>query len=76
MRGIKRMDSLPKNFTMSVLESNEDHIIIPFIRSRLDVISTSVYLLEETIENSDHEGKKYLKKINEELEMIRKFINM
>ena len=70
------MDSLPKNYTMSFQESNEDHIIIPFIRSRLGVISTSVYLLEETIENLDHEGKKYLKKINEELELIRKFINM
>jgi hypothetical protein len=63
MRGIKRMDSLPKNYTLSITESNEDHIVIPFIRSRLDVINTSVYLLEETIKNSDHAGKKYLKKL-------------
>lgn len=70
------MDSSPKNYTISVPEENDDQIIIPFIRSRLDVISTSVYLLEEIMNNSDHEGKKYLKKINEELEMIRKFINI
>jgi hypothetical protein len=69
------MDSPEKNKGMQVAKSDED-ILIPFIRSRLYVISTSLYLLEGEMNSRDYDCKKYLKKINEELEMIRKFINI
>ena len=70
-----RMDSLEKNNEIAVAKCEED-VLIPFLRSRLYVISTSLYLLEDVMSGRDYECKKYLKKINEELEMIRKFINI
>ena len=48
---------------------------ITFLRSRLNVISTSIYLLEATLNPANLEAKKYLNKINEEIEEIRRFIN-
>lgn len=49
---------------------------LSFLRSRLDVISTSVYLLEVCWYEGRKDPIKYLKKINEEMESIRKFINI
>jgi hypothetical protein len=49
---------------------------LSFLRSRLDVISTSVYLLEVCWYEGRNDPIKYLKKINEEMESIRKFINI
>lgn len=49
---------------------------ISFLRSRLDIISTSVYLLEVCWYEGRKDPIKYLKKINEEMESIRKFINI
>jgi hypothetical protein len=56
--------------------SEEYRNLITFLRSRLDVISTSLYLLEESCQEEKEKTVKYLKKINDEMESIRKFINI
>ena len=56
--------------------SEEYRNLVSFIRSRLDVISTSLYLLEESCQIENNKTIKYLKKINAEMESIRKFINI
>jgi hypothetical protein len=56
--------------------SEEYRNLVSFIRSRLDVISTSLYLLERSCQEENIELIKYLKKINDEMESIRKFINI
>ena len=70
------MDAERKFSGMIKDDGDERNIFIHFLRSRLYVINTSLYLLGEYLDNSDQVGKKYIKKINEELETIRKFINM
>ncbi len=51
--------------------------LISYIRSKLNIINTSVYLLESnlsiTAQTSD--VSKYIRKINEEMESIRRLIN-
>ncbi|GAB4375634.1 MAG: hypothetical protein Kow0042_21250 [Calditrichia bacterium] len=49
--------------------------LISFIRGRLNVIGTSIYLLQSGLEVTDFENRKYLQKINDELDSIRKLIN-
>lgn len=49
--------------------------IISYIRSRLNVISASVYLLESGNYLDNGSEKKYLLKIDQELESIRKLLN-
>ncbi|GAB4332824.1 MAG: hypothetical protein Kow0037_10700 [Calditrichia bacterium] len=51
--------------------------ILAFIRSRLNVIGTSIYLLETDLNQSAQEipNKKYLKIIKDELDSIRRLIN-
>ncbi|MCK5453420.1 MAG: hypothetical protein KAJ16_03610 [Calditrichia bacterium] len=56
--------------------SEEYRNLVSFLRSRLDVISTSLYLLEGSCREENIQAIKYLKKINDEMESIRKFINM
>ncbi len=48
---------------------------ISFIRSRLNVIGTSLYLLEEAIKYEPYKGEKYIQKIYEEIDLIRNVIN-
>lgn len=63
------------------LESSEKQIkeyyegLLSFIRSRLNVISTSVYLLQSESQEYSLERFKYLQKINEEIDSIRRLIN-
>lgn len=49
--------------------------LISFIRSRLNVIGTSVYLLQSDLPATDVQSYKYFRKINEEIDSIRKLIN-
>lgn len=49
--------------------------LISFIRSRLNVIGTSVYLLQSGLPATDVQSYKYFRKINEEIDSIRKLIN-
>lgn len=49
--------------------------LLSYIRSRLNVIVTSLYLLESNWEDKSADGIKYFHKINEEIESIRKLIN-
>ncbi len=48
---------------------------LTFLRSRLNVISTSLYLLESSLAPSEVQPKKYITKINEEIEAIRQVLN-
>ena len=49
--------------------------LISFIRSRLNVIGTSVYLLQADLPGTNFHTHKYIQKINEEIDSIRKLIN-
>ncbi|MEJ2636762.1 MAG: hypothetical protein P8184_15905 [Calditrichia bacterium] len=49
--------------------------LIAYVRSRLNIIGTSLYLLETHWSSEQADVLKYIRKINEEMESIRKFIN-
>ena len=70
------MECQIRDSEQSIEISEEYRNLISFIRSRLDVISTSLYLLEESCHEENIAATKYLNKINDEMESIRKFINM
>ncbi len=44
------------------------------LRSRLNVLNTSIFLLEENIPNSNFRTNKYIKQINREIKRIREMI--
>lgn len=48
---------------------------LSIMRSRLNVIGTSLYLLENSLESQHHPSKKYVEKIKQELEALRLLIN-
>ncbi len=62
----------------SVTEESEElswQQFLTFLRSRLNVISTSLYLLESSLAPDEGPPKKYIHKISEEIETIRKVLN-
>lgn len=44
------------------------------LRARLNVLNTSIFLLEENIPNSNFRTTKYIKQINREIKRIREMI--
>lgn len=62
-------------FTHHLSNGNTYKDFLSVIRSRLNVIGTSMYLLENSLDDNNVTQRRYIEKINEELEMIRKFIN-
>lgn len=57
----------------SDLNLEEKHLI-EILRTRMNVLNTSVFLLTEKINGTDKKTNKYIKKINTELEHIRSII--
>ena len=49
--------------------------MIEELRKRLNVLSTSLFLLDESSEPSDPKLQRYLKNINREMEKIRQIIS-
>lgn len=49
--------------------------LMAFIRNRLNVIGTSMYLLEKTLQNDPISQQKYINTIKYQLEMLRQSIN-
>jgi hypothetical protein len=73
------MDSKSKNVLICEdcrLQLQDFESLLSFIRSRLDVIGTSIYLLENNWSDKTSDPGKYFKKINDEMELIRKLINI
>ncbi len=67
-----------RSFLSPVAEESEDlswQQFLTFLRSRLNVISTSLYLLESSLAPGEVSPKKYIHKINEEIETIRQILN-
>ncbi|HHE56099.1 MAG TPA: hypothetical protein ENL21_09970 [Caldithrix abyssi] len=60
-----------KNMSQDVLRYEE---LLELLRTRLSVLNTSVFLLEENLNINDPKTNEYLEKINDELERIRKII--
>ncbi len=58
------MENLIKDYE-SLLES---------LRTRLSILNTSVFLLEETLESKNMKTNEYIDRINAELERIRELI--
>lgn len=54
--------------------SIERQNLLEILRTRLNVLNTSVFLLAEKLNDSDLKTSEYLKKINIEMERIRKLI--
>lgn len=54
--------------------SSESQSLLEILRTRLNVLNTSVFLLTDKLSNSDLKTNEYLKRINKELERIRKLI--
>ena len=54
--------------------SLEEKSLIEALRTRMNVLNTSVFLLSEKIHSTDKKTNAYIKKINEELEHIRSII--
>ncbi len=73
---------MPEFETLSEISSNDIQSIkyyeglLSYLRGRLNVINTSLYLVESSLNNSDGDVIKYLKKINDEMDSIRKLINI
>ncbi len=61
--------------TESVAHHKSNPNFMAFIRNRLNVIGTSMYLLENAPDKDQSSRKKYIEKIKLELEIIRKSIN-
>ncbi len=53
----------------------EYQLLLENLRSRLNVLNTSIFLLENNIDLLDEKTHKYISQINKELERIRKLIN-
>lgn len=49
--------------------------MIEELRTRLNVLSTSLFLLHESTKLEDPKLKRYLKNVNEEMERIRQLIS-
>jgi hypothetical protein len=48
--------------------------LMEMLRARLNVLNASVFLLEDNLVDTDHKTSCYIKRINTELERIRKLI--
>jgi len=48
--------------------------ILEDLRTRLNVLNTSIFLLEENLTDPDYKTNKYFRKINRELKRIREMI--
>ncbi len=60
------------------IQQIEEHYnnILSFIRSRLNIIGTSAYLLQSSFSQQDSELSKYIHRIHNEIESIRKVLNI
>ncbi len=64
---------------MPVQKSSQESVqeykeLLENLRSRLNVLNTSIFLLEENIPNSNFRTNKYFKQINREIKRIREMI--
>ena len=69
-----------KSNTHLSLEPSDDLLVeydsmIEELRKRLNVLSTSLFLLDESSKPSDPKLQRYLKNINREMEKIRQIIS-
>ena len=54
---------------------NDYNSMIEELRTRLNVLSTSLFLLHESTKLEDPKLKRYLKNVNDEMERIRQLIS-
>ena len=54
---------------------NEYNVMIEELRTRLNVLSTSLFLLHESTSTEDPKTKRYLNSVNQEMERIRNIIS-
>ncbi len=55
-----------------IIQGYED--LLESLRTRLSILNTSVFLLEETLETDRNKRNEYINRINRELERIRDLI--
>jgi len=53
----------------------EYNVMIEELRTRLNVLSTSLFLLHESTSTEDPKTKRYLNSVNQEMERIRNIIS-
>ena len=54
---------------------NEYNTMIEELRTRLNVLSTSLFLLHESTSTEDPKARRYLNSVNQEMERIRNIIS-
>jgi len=54
---------------------HEYNVMIEELRTRLNVLSTSLYLLHESTTTEDPKSRRYLNSVNQEMERIRNIIS-
>lgn len=54
---------------------HEYNVMIEELRTRLNVLSTSLFLLHESTSTEDPKAKRYLNSVNQEMERIRNIIS-
>lgn len=54
---------------------NEYNVMIEELRTRLNVLSTSLFLLHETTSTENPKARRYLNSVNQEMERIRNIIS-
>jgi signal transduction histidine kinase len=54
---------------------NEYNVMIEELRTRLNVLSTSLFLLHESTSTEDPKARRYLNSVNQEMERIRNIIS-
>lgn len=69
------MESLNRYSTDKGQTESTREDLLSYLRSRLNIIGTSVYLIQSKLADNEKDVGKYFKKINDEIESIRKLIN-
>ena len=64
-----------KSDVSDILIKKQYEDLISYFRDRLNVINTSIYLMESKLSEGKGDVTKYFQKINNEIESIRKLIN-
>jgi len=54
---------------------NEYNVMIEELRTRLNVLSTSLFLLHESTSTEDPKARRYLNSVNQKMEKIRNIIS-
>lgn len=68
------MDKMTEHVNFNVAPETDIEKLMEALRTRINILNTSIFLLEDNLNNADLKTHEYIKKINMELERIRQLI--